>query len=322
MMVSDRAKALLQVASSSYLSVGSMPDLFHFMQDLGKSIGAPLARQKQQAAKKMEKNDRESIDYNLIMQDLEEKQTRLEQYKNLRQSLNQSVHPFNEKDEWSDSTGLQIKLNQGYTQMRRLAVAAGLELSLPTAQKIVSQIPDIAEAVAYWINWLKQQLEVLDLKEDEKKWMEQDLLPYVYWQVHQTKTTRRKKDEKLNQYYKQRLHKAKDRFEQNPLTSQMEVAQKEKLVHWAFRKVTTFHRASSRVEGRNGYLAFIHHAKKGMTQNRKKTLTIIHNFDIQGADRQTPAQRLFNKEFPDLFEFLMENIGPLPKPRKKKILKD
>jgi len=42
MTVSDRAKALLKVTDADYLATYSMPDLFHFMQDLGKLLGARL----------------------------------------------------------------------------------------------------------------------------------------------------------------------------------------------------------------------------------------------------------------------------------------
>jgi len=46
---------------------------------------------------------------------------------------------------------------------------------------------------------------------------------------------------------------------------------------------------------------------------------IIHNFDIRRADGKTPAQRLFNREFPNLFEFVLDNMNELPKPRKRKM---
>ena len=33
-------------------------------------------------------------------------------------------------------------------------------------------------------------------------------------------------------------------------------------------------------------------------------------------DGTTAAERLFGREFPELFEYLVENIGELPQPRK------
>jgi len=44
-------------------------------------------------------------------------------------------------------------------------------------------------------------------------------------------------------------------------------------------------------------------------------LTLIHNFDIRRADGTTPAQRIFGHSFPNLFEWVVEHMGELPRPR-------
>ena len=80
----------------------------------------------------------------------------------------------------------------------------------------------------------------------------------------------------------------------------------------------SFQRSSSQVEGRNGYLSFIHHGQKGIPTNKMKALTVIHNFDTKRNDGSTPAQRLFGQEFPDLFEFLCQNVTGFKEPRKRK----
>jgi len=82
---------------------------------------------------------------------------------------------------------------------------------------------------------------------------------------------------------------------------------------------STFHRSSSTVDGKNGYLAFINHATKGIPAQRKKVLTIIHNFDMKVSDQTTPAQRLFGRQFPDLFEFILNDLGELPSARTRKM---
>jgi len=45
MLVSDRAKALIKLGKTEYLQAFSFPDLFHFMQDISRSVGAPLYSQ-------------------------------------------------------------------------------------------------------------------------------------------------------------------------------------------------------------------------------------------------------------------------------------
>ena len=47
-----------------------------------------------------------------------------------------------------------------------------------------------------------------------------------------------------------------------------------------------------------------------------QVLTVIHNFDLKRADGTTAAQRLFGHEFPDLFEWMLTQVGDLPPPRR------
>jgi hypothetical protein len=82
------------------------------------------------------------------------------------------------------------------------------------------------------------------------------------------------------------------------------------------RKCPQFQRTSSAVEGRNSYLSRLHHASRGFTEQSLTVLTIIHNFDLKRKDGTTAAQRLFDKQFPDLFEWVALNMGDLPRARR------
>jgi len=73
---------------------------------------------------------------------------------------------------------------------------------------------------------------------------------------------------------------------------------------------------SSAVEGRNGYLSRLHHSHQGFTEQTLKVLTVIHNFDLKRDDDTTAAQRLFGKPFPNLFDWVVLNMGELPRPRR------
>lgn len=317
MTVSDRARALIQVAGADYLESYSMPDLFHLMQDLGRIVGSKLGLQVSRAQKKMSTIDTQSEDYQDLQQDLTDKRLRLQSYTALRQNINKAVHPFNENDQYSSADEVAKNLQSNFTQIRKVASQAGIDIAVNKGEKVLKQIPDIAQGVAYWISWLKGKIEQSIWSEQEKILLD-SLLPYAYWQVHQTKKTSKKKDKALNEYYQQRILEAKLKFEQALSEYPLGEHRKELLVNWAFKQVATFQRASSQVEGRNGYLAFVHHAHKGMTEQRKKVLTVVHNFDIRRADGKTPAQRLFSQEFPDLFEFVLQNVRELPRPKQRK----
>jgi hypothetical protein len=315
--VSDRAKALIQLAGKDYLASCSMPDLFHFMQDLGKHIGSKLAIAQSRARKNMSVTNTQSKDYEFLQQNLSTQQDRMDSYTAIRENINCAVHPFDENDQFVSASQLEQQLQHSFTKMRQIAQQAGIDIPLKGGEKILRQIPDIAKGVGYWVSWLDRQINDLMASTQEKTLLK-SLLPYTYWQVHRTKKTSKKKDKALNEYYAKRVLKASLCFEKALVEHPMDEPRKEVLINWAFKQVATFQRASSQVEGRNGYLAFIHHAHKGMTEQRRKVLTIIHNFDIRRTDQKTPAQRLFDKQFPDLFEFVLNAVGDLPKPRARK----
>ena len=72
------------------------------------------------------------------------------------------------------------------------------------------------------------------------------------------------------------------------------------------------------MEGRNGYLSQAYASRRGLSTNRLKVSTVIHNFSLKRTDGTTAAERLFGRKFPDLFEYLVEHIGELPQPRKSR----
>src|SRR5262250_1311852 len=86
---------------------------------------------------------------------------------------------------------------------------------------------------------------------------------------------------------------------------------------WAGQRVQVFARASSAVEGRNGYLSQMHHNQRGLPKRRYKVWTIVHNFDCRAVDGTTPASRFFRRPFPDLFEAVLSAIESLPQPRRR-----
>lgn len=75
-------------------------------------------------------------------------------------------------------------------------------------------------------------------------------------------------------------------------------------------------RTAAAVEGRNGYLNRLHHAGRGFSPQTLKVLTLIHNFHLKRPDGTTAAQWLFDYEFPDLFEWVVEHMSDLPLARR------
>jgi hypothetical protein len=71
--------------------------------------------------------------------------------------------------------------------------------------------------------------------------------------------------------------------------------------------VDLFARSTSCVEGRNGYLALWHHHLHRLSAARLTSLTVIHNFWIRRADGTTAAERFFDAQHRDLFEWLLDH---------------
>jgi len=296
-----------------------MPDLFHFMQDYSKAVGARLGSQVVKAQKKLSKTNCNSADYESLQEDLLKKTEEQNKYKKLQEEINKSIHPFDNSDQLYKSDQLEIELRHLFTKIKSIAQKNNIDITIAQASKILNQIPDLIGGIQHWQNYLNVEIEKLELNAKQKNWLITVLLPFLYWQFHLSKICRKQKNKELNQYYKQRFEYAQLRYQTLSNDLKIEESEKEQLINWASKIVSTFHRSSSRVEGRNGYLAFMNHANKGIPERRKKTLTVIHNFDIRNTDGTTPAQRLFDRKFPNLFEFILNDLPELPSPRKRSI---
>jgi len=209
-----------------------------------------------------------------------------------------------------------------------------------TLSKLNAQIPDILSGIKQWQNWTKERLDQFmdtlnickDCKnnnlfsqittaeqlQDFKNYLQTYFLPFLYWQIILQRTPCKSRNQKLRPYYKTQIKNCEKKLQEHSFSKTFTEAQIQICYNWCEQVARSFQRSSSQVEGRNGYLAFIHKANRGLSQQRLKALTVIHNFDIRGLDGKTPAQRLFQKEFPDLFEFVLQNVTPFPEPRKRR----
>jgi len=318
-LVSDRAKALVKLGQAGYLEICSMPDLFHYQQDIGKSVGCRIGKQLERAEKAMEQA-KESAKQQ-AKEHLEKLQQVYQSYRQQIEQINELVHPFNEQNEWVSASAIEKGLLQALRSINTIAEQVGIEIALDKAEKILAQISPIAQGVQSWVNYTKADLENWQTKQiispAEKQWLITFAIPYVYWQVQLNRTQAKAKNQNLRNSYKKRIEQAKEKWGNSCLKKQLSLQRLETLMAIAYQIAISFQRASSQTEGRNGYLAFVNHAHRGMSGERLKVLTVIHNYDIKRTDGTTPAQRLFGREFPDLFEFLCQNVTGFKEPRSR-----
>ena len=103
-----------------------------------------------------------------------------------------------------------------------------------------------------------------------------------------------------------------------PFTAALPDSEIQRWLTWAEWIVRQFHRSSSAVEGRNGCLAQLYHNGRGLTPQRLRAITVIHNFGLKHEDGTMAASRLFGTEFPELFSWVLEQMGELPLARKSR----
>lgn len=323
-IVSDRAKALVKLGQDAYLQVYSMPDLFHYQQDFGKAVGCKLGKQLERAQKAVDQVKDSAKEQ--AQQYLESLQQIQKSYRNQIEQINLLVHPFEANGTWASAATIEKGLLHALTSINKIAEQVSIDIAVKKAEKILAQINPIAESIQSWINFTKADLEQWQtegiIKAAEKEWLTNYALPYVYWQIQLNRTQAKAKNKDLRLTYKQRIEQAKEKWDNSDLIKQLCPQRLKELMEMAYQIAIRFQRASSQTEGRNGYLAFVNHAHRGMTSERLKVLTVIHNYDVKRMDGTTPAQRLFHREFPDLFEFLCHHVTGFkePKSRKRKSL--
>lgn len=159
------------------------------------------------------------------------------------------------------------------------------------------------------------ELQLLQINNQIKRWFIDYLLPKIYWQ----QALRKIKYSPQRNYIKQQISLCN--LIESQLSDTISNQDYECLKDKASYLSAKFQRSSSQVEGRNGFLSQINHNQRSFDNTRLEVMTVIHNFDTRGLDKKTPAERLFGDKitFDSLFDYIIQNIQELPRPRKRKI---
>jgi hypothetical protein len=146
------------------------------------------------------------------------------------------------------------------------------------------------------------------------QWADELLLPLMYWQeqLRRTRCPVQKAQIALV------LQAVAEAFARHSCTRQLKPEVLAGWKVWAAEHARAFQRASSAVEGRNGYLSQMQQNHRGLPMRRYQVWTVLHNFDCRAADGTTPASRFFRRSFPDLFESVLSQIEELPMPRQRR----
>ena len=330
--VSDRAKALIKLGMDGFgcEKVGS--DLFHGQYEISKWLGVQLHRKLSQTKNKIEdlkksisslrqrNKDEDTIkaaEKTLIEQEacLQSHQENHDDYHTELQKISLSVHPFNESNGKAQTTEDVVKRLQACTdEFTEIAESVSISDNRDALGKFTRQIEDIASNVGVWWVWVRENLIQYNLNQATKEWVTSLLLPVFYWYRQMERT----KNPVMKASYKKAWQEALNAWQAYQLSHILSDEEIEHWKNWAIWMVEKFQRTSSAVEGRNGWLSQMYCNGRCLNTLRLKALTAIHNFDLRRADGTTSAERLFDKKFPDLFEWTLERVGSLPLPRERR----
>jgi hypothetical protein len=330
-LVSDRAKALIQLAEQG-LECLSMPDFFHCMHDLVKSYALPISQRLRHAQQEFMKATEAMVRHQGPPQGaqpdpkatalVEAKQVEVTQweeahhtYRGLLESLSLTLHPFRISDS-APQTSEQVErqLQAGVEAIEALAERQQLPVRRAAMTKVRKQVPALAALVDFWWQGVHQDIEPFVLSPRWRQWVDECLLPLVYWDQQVARTRCRRRKAKMQAAWEA----VRAAFDQHAITQRLAPHVLAEWQAWALQRTKALQRTSSAVEGRNGYLSQMHHNQRGLPRHRYKVWTIVHNFDCRAADGTTPASRFFRRTFPDLFETVLAHIEALPQPRRRK----
>ena len=203
-------------------------------------------------------------------------------------------------------------------EIRTIAEQESLSQScLERIEKAERVVPKMQATIEFVSGYVRRQVDQLDLALPISFAMHAKLIPSYYLdRVAQRRTVQG--GEALRELA-ERLRAPL--FEPGGLLSALSAEAQTRLHDEAKRLATVFHRSSSNVEGRNGYLSLRSHQLRGLDLPRKREcFTAIHNFFLTRPDGTTAAERFFAQKPRSMFAAILESVelapAPLRPPRK------
>jgi Family of unknown function (DUF6399) len=290
--VSDRAKALVKLALRD-MGCPSLADLFHALRELSQGVGRELSEGLFRVNRRLHElaDTQENVEFKQHLQAQQQTlQTAQHEYRDCQHQLTTSLHPFAIRLGIPQTSAIVMAQLQAQIQvLKHLKSTHRLPDKPGSIPKFERQLHDLTASVDLWWDWVNHSLSQQDCDSPTRHWVEQHLLPAFYWPYQ----TARTQSPTLKAAYQIASQQAQAAWMAHPLTATLSSEQFTQWQAWATGMVTKFQRASSAVEGRNGYLSQIHHNRRGLSARRLQVMTTIHNFDLKRDDGSTAAERLF-----------------------------
>lgn len=312
-VTADAAKAIATHALSA-LDSAVTPDLFHVQHNLAAPITIRLAHQQHQAEKRLRqaRNAPEATVEELLEATAQASMQRL-RFGGILGGIAEAYHPYDEQfGTLRRGSHVKADLEKLLTEARTLADQTHLPKAAAEAiDKAERSIDAMAEAIDAFHQRTDCSLKSLQLPADVELDVRERLLPALYL----SRIAEQAIETDVRKLLEQRAQAllAKLRQPNSPI-QRMSADERQGLLAHATSWIALFQRSSSAIEGRNGQLRLHHHGARQLSEQRLAVLTVLHNFMLRRPDGSTAAQRLFERPHQDLFEFLLDNAPPIPRP--------
>ncbi len=297
--------------------VVSVADCFHFKYCINKLLCLALASKLRYTKSELSSASATNATHQLVLaaDKYAQIQFHTDLYVESMGNISQCIHPFFQGNKKNTSERAEDKINIELHNISQVIDECQISDKYNLFYKAQKQVPDVVAVIDQW-NLMKEELSSqMKLDHTMAKWFDEYLLPKTYWETMMDRT----KYKPTRIIYKtelQRLEQYNTLGKQKGCTPNCII---EQLRQKAVNICRKFQRASSQVEGRNGFLSAINHNQRSFDDQRLEVLTVVHNFDTKGVDGLIPANRLFGEfvKFDSLFEHIIDNFGDLPNNRKR-----
>lgn len=318
-MAVDKGRSIVKLGKS--LTPAVTMDLFHVLQDITRAFGAQFSA-KQRSLTKQEQD----IDKNNTLS-IEEKQAEKSEistkresltkgektYKNRLFSIGTLCHPFSEINQRQPSSVLQTRINNELTVLRSVMSSCGLSDKRNLMTRCENRIESLASLNDLWHQWVDTAVRDKTQDKELQQWAKDYLLPWCYWQWQLKKSKRKSR---LRNYYQEKVDTAYAALKKHSLSA---LNLNDDWISWGNAISRKYQRTTSAVEGRNARLAYHYFSSKGIREHHVKPLTTIHNFWLKRKDNTTACERLCGIKPPDLFEWVLLQMDPMPLPRQRQM---
>jgi len=314
----DSGKAIIKLGKKCKCKNGM--DLFHLLQDMKKLFATKFHSKRlslQSQLKKLQEypleNEKEQkAAIATVHQKLKTIDKGQQDYRKGLFSVSVLTHPFKNISEKKTSKELEKQLHTELKKFRSIAQVCEIKDKENLLDRFGNRIEAAAQLNDSWHLWVEQSVLCKTNNPAIKEWATEFLLPYFYYKEQLRKA---KKKALLRNHYKKVLKKSKKILYAHPLSKEY---LHDDWISWAQSMALKYQRSNSAIEGRNARLTQHYFAARGIRRSHINSLTVLHNFWIKRKDKTTAAERLCSFKPPDLFEYILENMGAIPLPRKRK----